>query len=137
MSTTDDGGERDLASLLRSMGPVLQEGVFLFCALPPGEPVPAGLDPLLTFREREGTTLVLRREAAQAAGFDGLFPCRQITLDVRSALDAVGLLAAVTARLAQEGISVNPVAGFHHDHLFVPAERADDAMRALRLLAAS
>jgi uncharacterized protein len=132
-----DGGERDLAVLLRSMAPVLQEGVFLFCALPPGQPLPAGLDPLLTFREREGTTLVLRREAAQAAGLAGLFPCRQITLDVHSALDAVGFLAAVTARLAREGISVNPVAGFHHDHLFVPAERADDAMLALRLLAAS
>jgi hypothetical protein len=54
-----------------------------------------------------------------------------ITLNVFSALDAVGFLAAVTARLANAGISVNPVSGFHHDHLFVPADRAEEAMRLL------
>ena len=57
------------------------------------------------------------------SGLGGVFPCRLITLEVHSALDAVGFLAAVTARLAAEGIGVNPVAGFHHDHLFVPADK--------------
>ena len=40
-------------------------------------------------------------------------------------------MAAVTARLARDGIAVNPVSGFYHDHLFVPEERADDAFAAL------
>ncbi|MEY9903549.1 hypothetical protein ABIA44_007723 [Bradyrhizobium sp. USDA 329] len=60
------------------------------------------------------------------------FPSRLITLTVHSALDAVGLLAAITARLAEAGISVNAVSAFHHDHLFVPADRADEAMAVLR-----
>jgi hypothetical protein len=51
-----------------------------------------------------------------------------------SSLLAVGFLAAVTAALASEGISVNPVSAFHHDHLFVPWERRRDAMRILRAL---
>ena len=51
-----------------------------------------------------------------------------ITLNIHSSLEAVGFLAAITARLAAAGMGVNPVAGYFHDHLFVPAERAEDAM---------
>ena len=72
-----------------------------------------------------------------AAGLTGVFPCRMITLEIHSALDAVGFLAAVTTALAREGIGVNPVAAYHHDHLFVPHDRAEDAMRALQDLAAT
>jgi hypothetical protein len=41
-------------------------------------------------------------------------------------------MAAITTCLAKENISVNPVSAFYHDHLFVPEDRADDAMRLLR-----
>lgn len=128
--------ERDLRVLLRAMAPVLHQPVYVFATLPRAEQPPAGVRPILLFQEAEGLTLVLEREAATALGIEGVFPCRRITLAVHSALDAVGFLAAVTARLAGEGIGVNPVAGFHHDHLFVPADRAEDALRALRDLAA-
>jgi hypothetical protein len=59
-----------------------------------------------------------------------------ITLTVHSALEGVGFLAAITARLSASGIGSNPVSAFYHDHLFVPADRADDAMRVLRELSA-
>lgn len=54
-----------------------------------------------------------------------------ITLNVHSALDAIGFLAAVASLLATAEISVNAVSAYYHDHLFVPLERADDAMRLL------
>jgi hypothetical protein len=54
-----------------------------------------------------------------------------ITLMVSSALDAVGFMAAVTAVLSKAGISVNPVSALYHDHLFVPAARAADAINLL------
>jgi hypothetical protein len=54
---------------------------------------------------------------------------------VHSSLAAVGFLAAVSAALAEAGIACNPVSGVHHDHLFVPAHRADDAMAVLTRLA--
>jgi len=58
-----------------------------------------------------------------------------ITLNIHSSLEAVGFLAAITTRLASAGMGVNPVSAFYHDHLFVPADRADEAMALLTQLA--
>jgi hypothetical protein len=130
-------GEANLGALLRSMHPVLLDGTFVFVTVAWESSVAlAPLSPVMTFREREGLTLIVPEDAARAAGLDGAFPSRMITLTVHSALSAVGFLAAITARLAGAGISVNAVSAFYHDHLFVPADRADEALRLLRELAA-
>ena len=121
-------GGRDLNALLRQMQPELRPGTFVFCTIGSNTNIPAALKPLLTFREQEGTTLVILHEEAETAGLDYAFPSRLIALTVHSALDAVGFLAAITTRLAAAGISVNVVSAFHHDHLFVPVDRADEAM---------
>ena len=125
---------RHLDELMRSMQPELQDGEFVYCTVP-GPDVPAGLSPVATVREAEGLTLVLAVDEAAAARLPGPFRCRQITLRVHSALDAVGLTAAFATALAGDGIPCNVVAGFHHDHLFVPVEDADRAMAALEALA--
>ena len=39
--------------------------------------------------------------------------------------------------LADAGISVNPVSAYYHDHLFVPVEKAGQAMQLLATLAQS
>jgi hypothetical protein len=119
-------GERDLDILLRGLRPVLEPGEFVFAT----HHEPAG-DPVCVFREREGLTLILQRVEAERLGIDFTFPCRMITLEVHSSLDAVGLLARVGAALAAKGISMNPVSGYYHDHLFVPIERTDEAMAVL------
>ena len=119
---------RDLQRLLAEMTPQLDSETYVFVTIPCGAPTPAAT-PLMTFQEVEGLTLILRE--ADAVGLHSDFPCRRITLTVHSALDAVGFLAAVTACLTSAGISTNAVAAFHHDHLFVPAARAEDAMAAL------
>ena len=128
--------ERDLAALLRDMKPDMPDGIFVFCTIAPDEEIPASIKPLLTFREAEGTTLVIRQEEAERIGLSHQFPSRLITLTVHSSLEAVGFLAAITARLAEAGISVNAVSAFHHDHLFVPVHRADEALALLRSMSA-
>jgi hypothetical protein len=130
-------GENNLARLLRNMKPEMHDGVFIFCSIPAGEEIPAALRPILLFREREGATLVVRREEAEQAGLSGQFASRLITLTIHSSLDAVGLLAAITGRLAEAGISVNAVSAYYHDHLFVPEHRADEALRLLREMSGS
>jgi len=125
-------GENDLAKLLQNMKPEMHDGVFVFCSIPAAAEIPAALRPVLTFREREGTTLVMLREEAEGAGLSHQFASRLITLTVHSSLEAVGVLAAITARLAEAGISVNAVSAYYHDYLFVPEHRADEALRILQ-----
>jgi hypothetical protein len=125
-------GERNLDALIKGMKPELRDGVFVFCTIAADAEIPAAINPLLMFREPEGMTLVMRREEAEAAGLSYQFPSRLITLTVHSALEAVGFLARVTARLAEAGISVNAVSAFYHDHLFVPDQRAEEALALLQ-----
>jgi hypothetical protein len=127
-------GEGNIETLLNDMKPELQEGIFVFCSVPNDSDIPASLRPVLIFREREATTLIVRREEAERARLPYQFASRQITLTVHSSLEAVGFLAAITGRLAESGISVNAVSAFYHDHLFVPEHRAEEALRVLRVM---
>lgn len=125
-------GERDLSHLLSAMNPVPHPGRFVFVSVP--GPVPEGLHPVVTVTEAEGTTLVVPQETADRHQLRYDFVAGWITLTVYSALDAIGLTAAVSTALARVGISCNMVAGFHHDHVFVPfgdTSRAIDVLRGL------
>ena len=123
------GGERDLERLLRSVSAELVDGVFVFATVPR---IPDGIAPRMVFQEAEGTTLILLKEDAEAAGIAYEFPSRMITLNVHSSLEAVGFIARIASELARHDMGVNPVSAFYHDHLFVPEDRAEDAMDVLR-----
>ncbi|WP_405004365.1 ACT domain-containing protein [Kitasatospora purpeofusca] len=127
-------GERDLATLLRDLRPELNPGRYVYCTLP--TKVPAGLRPVATVAEPEGVTAVVAQEEADALGLRYEYVAAWITLRIHSALEAVGLTAAVATRLAEEGLSCNVVAGYHHDHLFVAADDAERVLRALKELSA-
>ncbi len=129
-------GETDLRTLLDSMRPELAPAHYVFATLPPNETLPTNLDSVMRFREREGTTLILEEHVAHEHGIAFTFRSRMITLDIHSSLDAVGFLAFISARLAAAGLAVNPVSGYFHDHLFVPADRAEEAMAILNQIAA-
>jgi hypothetical protein len=129
-------GETDLSALLAAMEPVLTDDVWVFATLPPGAAIPTGATPLMTYGEAEGLTLILRQNEAVAAGVAHVFPSRRITLHIHSSLEAVGFLAALLPALAAAGIGVNAVSAYFHDHLFVPADRADEALALLRGAAA-
>ncbi|MFD8691066.1 ACT domain-containing protein [Streptomyces sp. NPDC059651] len=129
-------GESDLRVLLSNLRPELHPGRYVYAAAPGGV-VPEGTAPVVTVRESEGLTVVLPEEEAAAAGLTTAdYPAGWITLRVHSALEAVGLTAAVSLALTDAGISCNVVAGLHHDHLFVPYDRAAEAVAVLEGLAA-
>jgi len=128
---------RDLAHLLAVMRPELdpRELVFASASLDTlAELSRSGTIPLATFMETEGLSMVLERSQATRAGLPYIYPCRLITLTVHSSLDAVGFVAHITTALAAAGISVNPIAAYHHDHLLVPVDRAVDALAVLERL---
>ncbi|MDF4462288.1 ACT domain-containing protein [Vibrio parahaemolyticus] len=124
-------GITDLDELLRSMSPKLMESEFVFCTVSGVLADYVDLNPVATFIESEGLTLVLEKSAAAKAGlsFDGTYS--QITLTVHSSLEAVGLTAAVASKLASKGISANVIAAYYHDHIFVQSGKAEAAVSAL------
>lgn len=114
------------------MQPNLREPEYVFCTVPAASYGDyQQYQPLASFAEEEGLTLVLERPQALSAGFDCSASFKAISLSVHSSLEAVGLTAAVSTVLAEQGISANVIAAFYHDHLFVPAA---DAQRALDCL---
>ena len=127
-------GETSLATLLRSMSPQLNAGEYVFCTLRDGT-LPAGLDIIGSFREQEGLTVILERSHAEKAGFSFDYIAAWITLNVHSALEAVGLTAAFATALGKAGISCNVIAGYFHDHLFVGQADAERAVQVLQDLA--
>ena len=128
-------GITDLGQLLREMKPALADGDYVYCTVPDIDLRPwLDLDPIGTFREEEGLTLILPASVAAANDLDASAPLAVITLTVHSSLAAVGLTAAVATALAREGISANVVAAFYHDHVFIPAEDADRALTVLEAL---
>ena len=114
----------DLAVMLAGMAPLLDARRWAFVVMDGEAPDEA----FAVIREDEGTTAILPDSAGDFA---------RITLMVHSALDGVGLTAAVSGALAERGIACNVVAGFHHDHLFVPWARAEEALAALAALSRS
>jgi len=125
-------GEEDLDKLLALLQPSLLPGDFVFYTaanLKYGDL--AELQPIASYQEDEGLTLVLDAQAADDAGlaYESVFNC--ITLKVHSSLEAVGLTAAVSGKLAGKGISANVIAAYHHDHVFVPKNRAQLALQLL------
>lgn len=120
----------DLDELIRSMGPRLNDGIFVFLSVPL-ETDTAGLRPIATFLEDEGVSMIVEESQIEGMKFDVLFRAAWITLSVNSDLNAVGLTAAIANALADRGISCNIVAATHHDHLFVPIDAAQEAMDAL------
>lgn len=118
--------------MVAGMNPVPGDADYCFVTVPEGYRSRRIAEvALASFLEDEGWSFIVTPEAARAFDLPVGPLFRRIVLTVNSALDGVGLTAAVSSKLAAEGIACNMVAAFHHDHVFVPAA---DAGRALELL---
>lgn len=123
-------GETALQQLIANMEPVLNDGNYVFTTISDLAGIPRELT-VCEMREKEGTTLVLAQENADALGLPYAYVAAWITLNVHSALEAVGLTAAFAAALGANNISCNVIAGYYHDHIFVDVK---DKLRALDVL---
>lgn len=120
----------DLDDILSSLVITRRDGVFVVCSL---DEVPDA-DVEAVVIEDEGITVVLPLEQAQELRVSWGFEAAWLTIDVRTALDGVGLTAVLSRALADVGLSCNVLAGYHHDHLLVPAAHADEAIATLETL---
>jgi hypothetical protein len=120
-------------TLIKSLKPSLHEGIYVFCEVNEmPDTIPESI--ICFFREDEGITLILLKEEAEKLGLSYTFMAAWITLKVHSSLQSVGLTAAFSHALTEHGISCNVMAGYHHDHLFVPRDKAAEAMKILNRL---
>ena len=120
----------EIEELLKSMSPEIRGGEYTFCTVEGELADYVHLNPLATYIEAEGLTLILAVETADKANIPYEGKYKQITLTVHSSLEAVGLTAAVAAKLTAYDISANVVAAYYHDHIFVQSEKADEAIVA-------
>jgi len=123
-------GEKDLVILLNSMKPEHIPDEYVFCVVKNLENI--NLEEIaMFFREKEGITIIVKKEIADKLSLDYSFIASWISLTVHSSLESVGLTAAFSNALAEEGISCNVVAAFYHDHIFVDKKDIDNAMMIL------
>ncbi|QEN09768.1 ACT domain-containing protein [Oceanispirochaeta crateris] len=127
-------GEENLQKLLQNMTPTLDNKEYVFITTEKTLREMSHLNPLGTFIEEEGLTLIIQKKIAQSEGlkFDGVF--KKITLQVHSSLDAVGLTAVVASKLKEDYISANVVAAYYHDHIFVQSTLSEKALDSLKEL---
>jgi hypothetical protein len=126
-------GETDIQKLVQGMKPRLNQGEFVFCILDSFQ-YANSLNPLCLFQEEEGVTVIIPKHQADNASLSHAVVCAWITLTVYSSLEAVGLTAAVSKALTDANISCNVIAAYHHDHIFVPIQDAQHAMKVLENL---
>lgn len=124
---------RELSALLSGLDPVLDQTAYCFVPVAPGMAPQLLAQAIATFREDEGVCAVVPEQLARELDVQAVEFAR-ITLCVLSDLEAVGLTAAVATALTEANIACNVVAALHHDHVFVPWARRDDAMSALQSL---
>jgi hypothetical protein len=126
-------GEKDLGNLLREMKPELDRGEYVFCTVNTMKDA-LELDPVCIVQEKEAVTIILPKARADENVLYYSSVCAWITLTVHSSLEAVGLTAAFSSALTEADISCNVVAGYYHDHIFVPIRDAERAMEILNRL---
>lgn len=127
-------GETNLTQLIRGMKPVLNSGEYVFTTVTDLSPI-SRADTICEFQEQEGTTVVMAKDKADGYGLAYEYVAAWITLEIHSALDAVGLTAAIATELARHGMSCNVIAGYFHDHLFVDLADGKRAIEVLQTLA--
>ena len=123
---------RTAQQMISGMTPVLQPGSFVFITTDDPDLITSLIPKAIsTFREEEGMSMLILIELAEKLMLNVDHPMRCITLNVFSLLEGVGLTAAVSTALGDNGIPCNMVAAFHHDHVFLPPEMCDRAMKIL------
>jgi hypothetical protein len=127
-------GEKNLNKLIANMEPILNEGEYVFVSVTDISKIPRVIT-ICEMKEKEGVTIVLQKKDADLYGLSYDFIAAWITLNIHSALEAVGLTAAFSQALGKNNISCNVIAGYYHDHIFVDKKDSEKAINVLHDLA--
>lgn len=131
-------GQTDVHAMLRSLSVSVRTDKYVVVTLTPEADVPALSEGVAAvIDEAEGPTVIATVERAEREGWPQEFIAAWLTLDVHSALEAVGLTAAFSRALGRAGIPCNVIAGFYHDHILVPHDKSEAAVEVIEALSGS
>ena len=128
-----DSGDENLSNQLNNLQPNLLNEDYVFITLEDYSfDFSNLLNPIATFKEEEGLTLVISEERAKRENFEynSVFKC--ISLGAHSSRNSVGLIATISTLLSEKGISCNVFSGYFHDHLFVQKSLSKEALELLK-----
>ncbi|QPK81084.1 hypothetical protein G7Y41_08595 [Schaalia sp. ZJ405] len=97
--------------------------------------VPSGIDPFAVIHDDDGYTIVVEKSQAQSIGLDVSKTYAQVILGLDANLDSIGITATIAQLMTARSIVANIITCVHHDHLFVQADRANEAVATLTDLA--
>lgn len=125
-------GETNLEKILKNLDPYIVKESFIFMTSD-AEPTELfkTLNPIATFMEDEGLTLVITQHCADknAIKYDSVFKC--ISLGIHSSLESYGLISTISNELTKSNISTNVFSGYFHDHIFVESNKANQALKVI------
>ena len=125
-------GETDLSTLLTQLTPEIDAQPSGFCSVTEQRFSQLPLRAVKGFcREAEGITVIVEMQDVKIYGLQAEGPFACITCKVHSSLNAVGMAAAMTDALTRSDISANIIAGYYHDHIYVPWDEAQRAHQVL------
>ena len=102
--------------------PKLKHGKFEFITIKDGV-IPN--EAVAMIKEDEGMTLVLPTDKTNGDIF------AWISLVQETSLTATGITKAFSAALSDAGIACNVIAAFYHDHMLVPYDKREEAMKII------
>ena len=125
-------GETNLEKILKNLDPYIVKESFIFMTSD-AEPTNLfkTLNPIATFMEDEGLTLVITQHCADKNDikYDSVFKC--ISLGVHSSLESYGLISTISNELTKSNISTNVFSGYFHDHIFVESNKVNKALKVI------
>lgn len=108
----------------------LNKGEYVFCSIDDINKI-SKPNIIAYIKERHGFSVIISKNEAIRKKLSFYFISAWITLQIDSTLDSVGLTSTFSKALSDEKISCNVIAGYHHDHVFVPFAEKDKAMKVL------
>ena len=128
-------GEMNLAAMLESISVRVRPDHYVVVTLPHKVEIPRlGDGVAAVISEDEGVTVIATVVKAGLEEWPHDFTASWLTIDVHSALQAVGLTATFSRQLGRAGIPCNVIAGFFHDHILVPVDKTDAAVEVIEAL---
>lgn len=127
---------KNINEIIKKLNPKLNKGEYVFCSV--NNLKKFNFKKIIgTFKEKKGLSIIIEKEEAVNLSLSYSFIAAWITLKVNSSLESVGLTAAFSNALSNNGISCNVISGYYHDHIFVNINDKDKAMNILKNLSAN